>query len=97
MIRSVAGYGKLLVMPKFTTKDLLSSTALVSLGCGLLWMIFNRPEFIGGDYIFGLLFAWPCAFAIIGAGLLLPVGRPWLGAGLGLLAFTILMMLPDVQ
>lgn len=78
MIDSGASYGKLLVMPKFTTKDLLISTALVSLGCGLLWMIFNRPEFIGGDYIFGLfglLFAWPCAFAMIGAGLLAPERR----------------------
>ena len=75
MIDSGASYGKLLVMPKFTTKDLLISTALVSLGCGLLWMIFNRPELIGDDHIFGLVFVWPCAFAMIGAGLLAPERR----------------------
>lgn len=60
-------------MPKFSIKDLLKATTLISVGAAMLAYFFHHRE--QSDAL-GLL-SWFVPTAIIGAGIFTPFGRPW--------------------
>lgn len=75
-------------MPRFTVKDLLIATTLISLGAGLWVVMTNNPHLFSINrerYVLFLLI-WFGGGAIIGAGLLTPFTRIWAGAFAGVAA-----------
>lgn len=74
-------------MFRFSIKDLMVATALVSLGLGLaLWS--HDWQWISGRNPLAVTFAmiYFAASASVGGGLLYPLGQGFLGANLGFLA-----------
>ena len=69
------------------------ATTLVSVGCYLLWFAFRHPivgAWVPPDWL--MFSAWFGGGAFIGAGLLAPFRRPWIGVCIGL-AFQLVMPL----
>lgn len=74
-------------MPRFSIKDLILATTLISLGMGWLYIVFvNVPDV--GIAIQVLVLA--AGFALFGAGLLAPLKKKLLGAKIGA-AFILLV------
>lgn len=81
------------MMPKFSIKDLLIATGLISLGLVLgqyfpigyvQHALFHASDGSLQDVSEAVHLCWPIAGALIGAGLLFPFKRPGLGVLLGL-------------
>jgi hypothetical protein len=86
-------------MPRFTTKDLLISTALIGLGVIMISTLFKHPPEPGppimrGAFPFFLL--WFGGGAMIGAGVLKPFKQGWLGASVGFIIQVFLLITTDV-
>lgn len=84
-------YDKLEGMPKFSIKDLLISTLLISLGAAMLSVMIRQEYFsrIDREPIFFLM--WFSVGPLLGAGVLKLFHHAWLGACLGL-AVELLMI-----
>jgi hypothetical protein len=67
--------------PRFSTRDLLLSTALIALGMGILAVVVRMPNKEWS--VFTLV-----GFPLIGTGMFLPFKRPWLGWVLGCVAMV---------
>jgi hypothetical protein len=65
-------------MPSFSLKSLLLSTTLISIGAGMLWVVFHYPPNLG------MLLYWLGGGVLIGAGVCTPIRQPFLGGLLGL-------------
>jgi hypothetical protein len=71
-------------MPRFTVKDLLTTTTLTAVGAGGLAFVFQNGEEIKRAYgaaVFAVF--WFGGGACIGAGLFTPFKRPLTGAIIG--------------
>jgi len=74
-------------LPQFTIPDLPWSTALIAIGMTAIILVLRlRPQFVWLHVA-----AWYPGGGFIGAGLLLPLRRTWLGAVLGVVAQTIII------
>jgi hypothetical protein len=69
-------------MPRFSLKHLLLSTTLVAVGLVLLLLIFREPGGSLGDS--AAIVCWFGGGALIGAGLLAPFRKWWIGAAIGM-------------
>jgi hypothetical protein len=93
-----AQYGRMGGMPRFSVKDLLRATALISLGAGLWSLPVYFPDAevwkgeVGSDEFWMAILG---GAGFIGAGVFTPFKRPWLGAALAvfaLIVFTTVIM-----
>jgi hypothetical protein len=72
-------------MPRFSLKTLLISTALISVGLGVIIVTFSSPppKSFGNVALAAYsLSHWFGGGALIGAGVMLPWNKPWLGVAL---------------
>jgi hypothetical protein len=84
-------------MPRFSLKDLLIGTALLAGGICSVCGISRLPtELSLQGYIAAAMLLWVGGGALIGAGLLTPFKRPWLGAALGLLVQIEIFLIANV-
>ncbi len=65
---------------QFSLRTMFVSTAIVAIGFAVFALPIEGPE--------GMFIRWSGEAAIVGAGILLPLRQPALGASLGLLAFV---------
>jgi hypothetical protein len=75
-------------MPQFTTKHMFQ--AVTQIASGILLLLLARDLIFYGLIGFILAYiSWLVGGALIGAGLLTPFRKPWLGAGMGVIALFI--------
>ena len=83
-------------MPRFTVKRLLLATTLVCIGVGMIACLeHSRLRLNNVDSLANwaaVLFLWFGGGASIGAGLLTPFQRPWIGAVMGV-AFQLALII----
>ena len=70
-------------MPRFSLKSLLLSTTLITLGAGMLSVVFHYPLNLG------TLLCWFGGGVLIGTGVCTPIRQPFLGGLLGLVVQVI--------
>jgi hypothetical protein len=79
-------------MPRFDLKALLYSTALISLGLGVIATLAAHEKTMSSWHpVFGMLLVFSIG-PTIGAGVLLPFRRAWMGFALGLLVQVLLVL-----
>ena len=66
-------------MTRFSLKNLLLATTLVSDGMGLIYFANQHPN-LNGDETWELIIGWFGGGAFVGAALTTPFKRPWTGA-----------------
>jgi hypothetical protein len=72
-------------MPQFTTKNKFHAVTLVA--CGIVLLLLARDLILYGFIGFILAYiSWLMGGALVGAGLLMPFRKPWLGAGVGVIS-----------
>jgi hypothetical protein len=87
-------------MPKFSIKELLLATTLIAVGSGMVSLVFmltNVPKV--GEHLeeYAAFTSWFGGGAMIGAGILTPFKRPWLGAVIGLVVQLIIRVTSSSQ
>jgi hypothetical protein len=82
-------------MPRFSTKELPLAVVLVVVGILSMWLARALIYYGFPGFIVGYL-SWLIGGALIGAGLFRPLGKHWLGAGVGLIASFVWLGLPAI-
>jgi hypothetical protein len=84
-------------MPRFSLRDLLIATALISIGMGLIYVLYTTPLFRERHFMPRMKYIAPPLFfsgsALIGAGICAPFQRKLIGGLIGFLIPTILFLL----
>ena len=79
-------------MPRFALKDLFLATTLIAVGMSLLYLLFSREPWRGWSAVVPYALAYGGS-ALIGAGILAPFKRPWIGAVVGVVVQVVIIEL----
>ena len=73
-------------MPRFSIKNLLVATALIAVGCGMMWTAIHLPKVYFPDDVARNMsekvFLWFGGGGLIGAGIGTPLGNWYIGRSL---------------
>jgi hypothetical protein len=86
--------GRMADMARFPMKDIWPALILLALGLSMLALLF-QPHYFGqpqpSDLADSLM--WIMAGVLIGAGIMMPLGHPFISAGIGFIVQCILLCL----
>ena len=78
-----------MLIPQFTLKELFAAMGLIAAGLSMVTL--GRSPMLSGERWWAIvpLGLWYVGGAFLGAGAMTPLKKPWLGAYIGLFAFSL--------